>query len=162
MITIRSGLEYKPADLDKKQYNSASEALSLIHNHLLPLHESSNSADNALYIRAFSGLSHLSKSHKLNGILEPLAGEISNWDFIQSLAFCWKNCGFIDSRNRDISPKDLTARYSLEDVGVRALARYDVIYTCLFRDQTHYSIFGWNISLLNKSLREILKSHGRI
>lgn len=163
MITIRSDLPFKPQETEHKRlYNNISEAISLIHNHLLPLKESSNTPDNILYRKAYSSLSEIASSHNLEGIFNPLPREISNWNFLQTLAFCWRDYGVINSVGRDVNSKDLGARYALEDVGIRVLAKYDVVNTCLFKQQTHYSIFGWDIGLLNMSLRDILMQQKRI
>ncbi len=162
MITIRSNLPFRPQEtVHEKLYNNASEALSIIYNHLLPLKESSNTPDNLLYQRAYSSLLQIASSYKLEGIFNSLPEETSNWNFLQALAFCWRDCGIINS-NSGINSKDLRARYALEDFGIRALAKYEVVHTCLFKQQTHYSIFGWDIGRLSMSLRDILTQQKRI
>ncbi len=156
MIAIRSDLLDNKFLFGERRNNNAVDAFSLIHYHLIPLRESHNSADNALYYKAYSSLFYIAKRFDLGDIFAPRENEVSNWYFLQTLAFCWKEYGIINSLNKDKTSRDITERINLENIGMRALAKYGVIHTTLFKGQEHFSIFSWDISLLRKSLREVI------
>lgn len=158
MITIQSDLLVKKhieASDFQRPYLNAAEALRAIHTHLAPLGESANSVDSSLYVSARNSLAHLAEAYQLGDIFS-LGEEIDNWTFLNTLAFCWKDCAIADRSYQGVTARDLSERLTIENVGVRALSRNEVIFTNLFKDQTHFSIYGADLILLRKTLREVL------
>jgi len=80
---------------------------------------------------------------------------MNNWQFLNLLATCWRKYNIQSSAAP--TSIDLAHRKSLENIGVRALTKYEVIKTNLFKNQTCFSIFGADILQLRKSLQDILE-----
>lgn len=153
MITIKSDIPHVPS-LGEPEYSSLKEALSLLHTYLLPLKDSDRTIENRFYLQAKDSFEYFARKYDLKDIFSPFK-EINSWQFLSLLSNCWKNL-HIGNNNGDV--QEIQHRHKLEDIGVRILNKYYVINTCLFKGQEHYSIFGADIRLINKSLKEIINT----
>ena len=144
----------------KVECRDVTHALAILHKHLSPLRESSNHPDNRIYLDLLPSFEYFATEYRLGNLFDPTVEEITNWHFLNLLSCVWTR--FVVAASRRFPGRDIAERRSIERGGVRALAKYDVIVTTLFRDQSHYSIFGADLNLLRLSLREVLIGEGRI
>ena len=160
MITIGRHIpRYDFFSSQEAPYKSVAEAMQIMHSHLMPLREGTNTNDQFLYKEARESVGFLSDVLKIDReeSLKPFLKEVSNWEFLSTLAGCWNDPSL---GIRKASSYDLNCivreQANLERVGIKALAKYEIISINQFRNQTHFSIYGFDFNKIQASLREVI------
>lgn len=163
MITINAELLAKSREgaFGGAIYDSRELVFGSLGKHLAPLGESTSSGDRGLYTRALVHLDYFAQRYGNAPSVRTLPStHLNNWQFLVTLAKCWKELEIANPPNAGSA--DLGHRRGLEDAGVRALRRYDVIGADLFKEQEHFSIQRVDLGSLILDLREVMEREGRI
>lgn len=158
MISINSDLLARvTGDNREKPAHTPSELLEIIYSHFLPLKESQNTADNYLYESIYEGIQQIASAQGINLRFESSPEKHSVLECLKIVALGWDDI-ISKSLSENARLSCLNARYKIESGSIRVWAKYEVIHTNLFSQQTHFSIFNLNTSLIDKNLGEIMKS----
>lgn len=131
----------------------------MLEAYLFPLQRSKNASDKKLYAEATGSFAYFRERLGLQPF-KSAQKKINNWQFLQLLAFCWKELNI--AQNDTATSKDLARRLDIENIGVRVMSKYHVCYTNLFSGQTNYAIYGFNPVLLTSTLEDVLLSNGQL
>ncbi|MSS74634.1 hypothetical protein EXS73_00240 [Candidatus Pacearchaeota archaeon] len=165
MITLRSELRELGFLPSARLYTASADALKIIYAGFAPLRESPQKTDQNYFQDARKSLGYLAQTLDLPeetafAVQQP---PVTNWEFLQTLTHCWGDLNWEPAN----APEHYRLRVGrerglLEDRGIRALWRIGAIQTGLFRDQTHFSVYGLELGRMRETMAESLAVSGKL